>query len=182
MVGPQVTQTEAVPPSLVRPTTAVHASYVAAMEEFRAEGRGARGEISAIGNALREYGGRWRDPAVFAEHVASVRGPTRDPVDLCVTYWYVDGDAFLGRLSVRPQLTPPWGELLGHVGYDVRPSARRRGHATAMLRAALPLARQLGLDPALVTCDAGNVASRKVIEANGGVLEGATGGKMRYRV
>jgi predicted acetyltransferase len=48
-------------------------------------------------------------------------------------------------------------------------ASRRRGHATAMLRQALPIARGLGIDRALVTCDVDNVASRKVIERNGGV-------------
>ena len=57
----------------------------------------------------------------------------------------------------------------GHVGYTVRPSARSLGHATAMLGAVLPLARVRGIDPALLTCGVANVASRRVIEANGGV-------------
>jgi predicted acetyltransferase len=52
--------------------------------------------------------------------------------------------------------------------YDVRPSARRRGHATAMPAPALPVARGLGIDRVLVTCDVSNTGSRKVVEANGG--------------
>jgi predicted acetyltransferase len=70
----------------------------------------------------------------------------------------------------------------GHIGYDVRPSARQRGHATAMLAAALPVARGLGIDRVLVTCDDDNIASRKVIEASGGVLEDQRGDKLRYWV
>jgi predicted acetyltransferase len=77
-------------------------------------------------------------------------------------------------------LTPALLEGGGHIGYDVRPSARRRGHATAMLCAALPLARGLGIESALVTCDVTNVASRKVIEAAGGILEDQRGGKLRF--
>src|SRR5690242_3199976 len=83
--------------------------------------------------------------------------------------WWVDGDEYLGRIAIRHRLTAQLRASGGHIGYDVRPSARRRGHATAMLRAALPVARALGVDSALVTCDAGNVASRRVIERNGGV-------------
>ena len=49
-----------------------------------------------------------------------------------------------------------------------------------MLAAALPVAAALSIDPALVTCDDTNVASRKVIEANGGVLEDQRGVKLRY--
>jgi predicted acetyltransferase len=94
----------------------------------------------------------------------------------------VEGDEFLGRTSIRHRLTPALLEIGGHVGYDVRPSARRRGHATAMLQAALVVARDLGIDPALVTCDVDNVGSRTVIERNGGVLEDQRSGKLRFWV
>ena len=59
----------------------------------------------------------------------------------------------------------------GHIGYWVRPSERGRGYGKLMLRLALPKARRLGIHNALVTCDLGNTASRKVIEANGGVFK-----------
>jgi predicted acetyltransferase len=49
-----------------------------------------------------------------------------------------------------------------------------------MLAAVLPVARSLGVDQALLTCDEDNLASRRMIEANGGVLEDKSGGKVRY--
>jgi predicted acetyltransferase len=49
-----------------------------------------------------------------------------------------------------------------------------------MLRAALPIARDLGITIALITCDLDNVGSRRVIETNGGVLEDERNGKKRY--
>jgi predicted acetyltransferase len=88
---------------------------------------------------------------------------------------------YLGRLTIRHRLTTHLRDLCGHIGYDVRPSARRRGHATAMLAAAIPVARGLGIDSVLVTRDHANIASRKVIETNGGVLD-QRGGKLRYWV
>jgi predicted acetyltransferase len=94
--------------------------------------------------------------------------------------WWVDGDQYLGRLSIRHRLTPWLQEYGGHIGYVVRPSARRRGHATAMLLAALPFAHGLGIDPVLVTCDDTNYPSRAVIERAGGVLEDRRGNKLRY--
>ena len=70
--------------------------------------------------------------------------------------WWVAGDEFLGRIGIRHRLTPMLLEMGGHIGYDVRPSARRRGHATEMLRHGLMVARDLGIDPALITCDIDN--------------------------
>jgi predicted acetyltransferase len=92
-----------------------------------------------------------------------------------------DGEV-VGRISLRHVLTPWLLEVGGHVGYAVRPSARRRGHATRALALVLPLAAARGIDPVLVTCDADNVGSRRVIEANGGVLEDRRGEKLRYWV
>ena len=101
----------------------------------------------------------------------------------CTTWWWVEDDEYLGRIALRHTLTERLRVNGGHIGYDVRPTARRRGHATAMLRAVLPLARAAGVTPAaLLTCDSDNVASAKVIEANGGVLEADVDGLRRYWV
>jgi predicted acetyltransferase len=51
-----------------------------------------------------------------------------------------------------------------------------------MLRAALPRVHGMGIDPVLVTCDVSNLASRRVIEASGGVLEDDRRGKLRFWV
>jgi predicted acetyltransferase len=87
------------------------------------------------------------------------------------TLWWVAGDTFIGRLSIRHRLTSHLLYHGGNIGFEVRPSARRQGHATAMLAEALPLAAELGIDPARVDCDVRNTASRRVIEKNGGVLD-----------
>jgi predicted acetyltransferase len=177
-------------PQLTAPDVRVHASYIAALEEFRAEGRGAPDDDSTAGLALREYGERWHDPAVFAEYVARSRtvcGPDAFPYrpddGPCTNLWYVDGETYLGRLAIRHTLCNAFlRDHAGHIGYDIRPTARRRGHATAMLREALPVAARLGIDRALITCDTGNTASRRVIEAAGGVFDDDRGGVLRYWV
>lgn len=87
--------------------------------------------------------------------------------------WIWDG-AFCGAINVRhvPGTLdlPPY--VSGHVGYAVVPWKRRRGYATWALALLLPVARALGLPRVLVTCDTGNAASRRVIEANGGIATG----------
>jgi predicted acetyltransferase len=85
--------------------------------------------------------------------------------------WLVDGEVYLGRVSIRHALTEHLRRIGGHIGYVIRPSRRREGHGTRILQLALPHAHALGIDPALVTCDSDNIASRKIIEAAGGVLD-----------
>ena len=96
------------------------------------------------------------------------------------TLWLVDGREYLGRLSIRHALTDRLRIEGGHIGYEIRPTRRRRGYATVILGMGLPIANGLGIDPALLTCDASNVASRRVIEANGGRLADTRDGIVRF--
>ena len=60
----------------------------------------------------------------------------------------------------------------GHIGYVVIPSRHGCGYATEILRQALEHCSDIGLERVLLTCDIDNIASQRVIEKNGGVLEG----------
>ena len=71
---------------------------------------------------------------------------------------------------MRARLTPALTDEGGHVGYDVRPSLRRRGYGTRLLQLGLAEAQARGIRPVLITCDADNLGSIAVIERNGGVL------------
>ena len=83
--------------------------------------------------------------------------------------WIWDGE-FCGSISFRWQpgteALPP--HCLGHIGYGVVPWKRRRGYATRALQALLVEIR--GLSYVEITTDVTNEASKRVIEANGGVL------------
>ena len=105
--------------------------------------------------------------------------------------WMWDGE-FCGMINFRWQPgthdLPP--TCLGHIGYSVVPWKRGRGYATAALAAILKDVPARGLEYAELTTDVDNLASRKVIEANGGVLveqftktahHGGTEG-LRYRI
>jgi predicted acetyltransferase len=174
---------------LITPTVRVRRSFLAAMNEFRSEGRGSSTDQTMIGNEIRRFGDSWTTaPDGFPRYVewlvaqAHEDSPRPEGHVPSTTLWWVEGDEYLGRIAVRHRLTPQLREVGGHIGYDVRPSARRRGHATALLQAALPVAHSIGIESALLTCDVDNVASRKVIEHNGGVFEDQRGDKLRFWV
>jgi predicted acetyltransferase len=77
----------------------------------------------------------------------------------------------VGRTSIRHDLNEFLVREGGHIGYGVVAEHRRRGYATEILRQSLIIARALGIDRVLVTCDEDNVGSATVIERCGGVLE-----------
>lgn len=177
---------------LVAPDPALHRSWLAAADEFIARGEQRYAEVVIPADAC--FGGReWTRAtltdagsfaAMCAERTALAQPGHPRPCGHVptTTRWIVEGQEFLGSLSLRHVLTPELREVGGHIGYSVRPSARGRGVATTGLRLMLPVASSLGIDPALVTCDDDNLASATVIERNGGVLEDVRDGKRRYWV
>lgn len=74
----------------------------------------------------------------------------------------------MGMIQVRHYLNDYLREYAGHIGYSVRPSERRKGVATAMLRAVLPFCRSIGLEKVMIACEPTNPGSRGTILNNGG--------------
>ena len=168
-------------PRLADPTISVRESFVESVREFHALG----GEPPYVARLDADV---LADPAEFAKYVAELIAgkdeETPRPAGYVpmTTLWWVDDPQFIGRLAIRHRLTPTLERKGGHIGYDVRPSARRKGHATAMLRMALPIAKELGIDRALLTCDTDNIGSRRVIEKNGGEFVDEIDGVYRFWV
>lgn len=91
----------------------------------------------------------------------------------------------VGRTSIRHALNDFLAREAGHIGYGVLPARRRRGYATEILRQSLIIARAIGIDRVLVTCDDDNAGSATVIESCGGRMDSVVRGtdgtpKRRY--
>ncbi|NPC96904.1 GNAT family N-acetyltransferase [Nocardioides sp. zg-DK7169] len=168
---------------LVRPDVALRASWAATVAEFE----GGHIDGSGLGD-LEDLDTTEEGCARAVAHLLAQADPaTRLPEDRvpCSFFWIVDDrpdgePEVVGHLAVRHELNAWLHELGGHIGYSVRPTRRREGHAGRALALALEEARGLGLDRVLVTCDEDNEASRRTIERNGGVLEDVREGKRRY--
>lgn len=85
---------------------------------------------------------------------------------------FVDDDIFIGEIHIRTHLTEKLLQYAGHIGYGINPKYWNMGYGTKMLKMALEQYNDLIEDEnILITCDDDNIASAKIIEANGGVLE-----------
>jgi len=167
-------------PKFVDPTAALRGSFLEAIAEV------ADDEYPLPWFVADVDPDAWTDRAAFVRYVDRLarerneeHAKTTGFVPMA-TLWWVDGTQFIGRLAVRHRLNPRLTTNGGHIGYDVRPACRNRGHAKAMLAAALPIACGLGITEALLTCDNTNIASRRVIESSGGRLLDVVGAKRRY--
>jgi len=80
-------------------------------------------------------------------------------------------DKLLGAINIRHYLNEDLFKEGGHIGDGIRPSERRKGYATEMIRLALIECKKLGIEKVLMTCDRDNIASAKSIINNGGILE-----------
>lgn len=155
-------------PHLVKPTTLVRESFIEAARDFRNDGWLPEFPVEEVA-------------ADFAGYVRRVLADQQSQGVPVSTLWYIDGVTYLGTVIIRHRLTPCLTCRGGQIGYQVAPRHRRRGHATAMLAAALVYCQDtLRLTRVLVTCAESNTASRRVIEANGAVLENTLDGECRY--
>jgi predicted acetyltransferase len=179
---------------IVKPSLEYLPSYISALE------RGWSPDTMRSEAAAEELKEIERSPEAFVaglDDPEAKAGPVRLPDGTLVKRlpglqrWLWD-DEFSGSIGFRwspgtPALPPT---CLGHVGYSVVPWKRGRGYAKAALAQILPEARERNLPYVELIANVDNVASQRVILANGGVLverftkESALGGgdALRFRI
>ncbi|MBQ1358539.1 MAG: GNAT family N-acetyltransferase, partial [Oscillospiraceae bacterium] len=77
----------------------------------------------------------------------------------------------IGALQIRHYLKGDFALYAGHIGYSVRPSQRRKGYGTQMLRLALQRCRDMGIDRVMISCVDTNETSRRTILKCGGAFD-----------
>jgi predicted acetyltransferase len=145
---------------LIEPSSTFLESYKLALNEFDEHG------ISGFWKHFGPVDANRLQRIKCYQHLAGV-----DNCSVPATvFWLVDGIEFVGHVSVRHFLNAPLRQNGGHIGYAIRPSKQRQGYGSHILRLVIPHARALGIQKALITCDEDNVASRRIIEKNGGTI------------
>ena len=85
-------------------------------------------------------------------------------------YLVFDNNKLIGLLNIRFDLTDELRDKYGDIGYGVRPSERKKGYGSKMLKYALNICKEKNLDYVIVGCYDKNIGSKKVIVNNGGVF------------
>lgn len=154
--------------TLVAPTLALAAEYRALIDESLAAGEDSYPRLFAfLGLSLDHI-----EEAIVSLTLLAEPDPRKPGLVPASNFWLVrDGVHVLAEGRLRHRLNATLEREGGHIGYIVRPSARRCGYGTRLLGLMLEQARAIGLTRALLTCNEANVASARIIEHNGGVLE-----------
>jgi predicted acetyltransferase len=107
---------------------------------------------------------------MFIDRLTSEKGYPEKSLVPETRYWVTLNNQVVGKIGLRHELNENLAEFGGHIGYEVRPSFRRKGTAKEILKRVLqtPKAKEIG--KLLLTCSPDNIASIKTILSNGGIL------------
>jgi predicted acetyltransferase len=149
-------------PFLSPPDVAYKDSYIEAAREYqRVDGRNPRWHYEKLENNFDEFVEMRRS---YETDPPAGRVPQTE-------YWLIVNGSYAGEIRIRHHLVDELKRFGGHIGYEVRPSMRRRGYGTLQLKLALQKVKHnLGLERVLITCDDDNIGSQRIIEHNGGRL------------
>jgi len=118
---------------LSRPNIKYESSVLDAISEFQKEG-------AASIEWYYRYNGTFSD---YVEDLLNRKNLRTEKIVPESIFWAIKDNKFVGRISIRHELNENLRKLGGHIGYEVRPSYRKQGIASEMLKLVLPLAKEL---------------------------------------
>ena len=142
---------------------------IPAIDNYREEIINTDGNFEGCGSLGRLSATDWLD------HFILLSSRETCPPDKVVSTQFLcfrkQDNKIVGMIQVRHYYNDYLAKYAGLIGYSVRPSERRKGYATWMLKQALPYCKKIGLDKVLICCEVCNEASRRTILSYGGVFE-----------
>lgn len=153
---------------LIKPNEKYYNQYKEMMDEWNMEGS----RIAPWPLHLK-----YHTKECFSEMITRVeeveRGENLGEYASSTTYWLYDDEKnkLLGASNLRHYLTKEGLKLWGHIGYGIRPSERKKGYATQLLKLTMQEAKNKNIDKVLLGAYTGNIGSWKVMEKCKGKLE-----------
>jgi predicted acetyltransferase len=145
---------------LIKPTIEYKNQAQEYLQEAIDNGENLRGIIG-----IREYDKWIKD---IEDYSQGINLPEEEPPQSMYFLLRENDNKILGTIRLRHELPLP---IVGHIGYEIRPSERKKGYASKMLGLLLQNeCHKLGLDKVSLTCKKDNIASAKTILNNGAVL------------
>lgn len=149
-------------PFLSKPIDIYKESYISALEEFQSEGLNLKYDKSELNknfyNFIKELNELELNPKIELGKVKES------------TYWLIDKQEFIGRISIRHSLSEYLEKYDGNIGFEICPSKRKMGYGSILLSLGIEQAKKLELNKILIMCKDSNTASIKIIEKNNGIL------------
>ncbi len=101
-------------------------------------------------------------------NIRKLKDPATTPAGFVPATQYLaldEQEHLVGMTNLRHHLNDYLLAYGGHIGYSVRPSERKNGYASQMLRLTLEKARERGISKVRICCDHYNIASAKTIQS-----------------
>lgn len=128
-------------------------------------------DIAGVSGLHHEY----QNYEKWIEKLEMQRNIETSPSSRCIGIQYFlireNDNKLVGMINLRWNLDEWMIKNAGHIGYDIRPTERRKGYNKISLYLCLLKAKELGLDKVLLTAADNNLGSVKTIKALGGILE-----------
>lgn len=146
-------------PFLSKPIDIYKDTYLEALDEFQKEGINLSYDKSELNKNFKKF---------VSKIIELELNPKLGVKES--TYWLIDNNEFIGRISIRHTLTPYLQKYDGNIGFEIRPTKRKLGYGSIILGLGIDKIKSIGLDKIFVMCKDNNIASIKIIEKNGGIL------------
>lgn len=151
---------------LVKPTIDNKEELIKYIEEFYIFNSNINGS-GGLDRYLNDYNG-WLNKLDLDE----VLIPSNEKVPAITRILVREEDnRIIGMINIRLVLNDNLKYVGGHIGYSIRPTERRQGYGKVNLYLGLLLCKKYNIDEVQIDCDEDNIASKKTIEALGGVLK-----------